>query len=97
MSNAKVVNVDGTRVVAYRLSGQGPVIVLVNGTAALDVQWGTGDRARQKALPFVVRCSRHGLAALILRTATELPESFQGLPHQRVRQLPGHQLTSQCC
>ena len=48
MSNAKVVNVDGARV-AYRLSGQGPAIVLVNGTAALDVQWG----------PVIAELSKH--------------------------------------
>jgi 3-oxoadipate enol-lactonase len=35
----RVVDVDGARV-AYRLQGAGPAIVLVNGTAALDVHWG---------------------------------------------------------
>jgi hypothetical protein len=34
-----VVNVDGARV-AYRLNGQGPAVVLANGTAALDMHWG---------------------------------------------------------
>lgn len=39
MARTSVVNVDGARV-AYRLHGQGPAVVLVNGTAALDVHWG---------------------------------------------------------
>jgi 3-oxoadipate enol-lactonase len=39
MATARVVNVDGARV-AYRLHGRGPVVVLVNGTAALDAHWG---------------------------------------------------------
>jgi 3-oxoadipate enol-lactonase len=34
-----VVNVDGVQV-AYRVQGSGPAVVLVNGTAALDVHWG---------------------------------------------------------
>ncbi|UVK40688.1 alpha/beta hydrolase [Mesorhizobium sp. AR10] len=39
VTRARFVNVDGARV-AYRVQGQGPAIVLVNGTAALDVHWG---------------------------------------------------------
>src|SRR5260370_15723962 len=39
VARTSVVNVDGARV-AYRLQGQGPAVVLVNGTAALDVHWG---------------------------------------------------------
>jgi 3-oxoadipate enol-lactonase len=39
VARTSVVNVDGTRV-AYRLHGQGPAVVLVSGTAALDVHWG---------------------------------------------------------
>src|SRR5258706_9870512 len=39
LTRTSVVNVDGARV-AYRLNGQGPAVVLVNGTAALDVHWG---------------------------------------------------------
>src|ERR1700676_155476 len=39
VATTKVVNVDGARV-AYRLHGQGPAVVLVNGTAALDAHWG---------------------------------------------------------
>lgn len=39
VARTSVVNVDGARV-AYRLHGQGPAVVLVNGTAALDVRWG---------------------------------------------------------
>src|SRR5258708_36688513 len=39
LARTSVVNVDGARV-AYRLNGQGPAVVLVNGTAALDVHWG---------------------------------------------------------
>ena len=38
MATTSVVNVDGARV-AYRLHGDGPVVVLVNGTAALDAHW----------------------------------------------------------
>src|SRR5258706_13369932 len=40
LARTSVVNVDGARV-AYRLHGQGPAVVLVNGTAALDVHWGS--------------------------------------------------------
>jgi 3-oxoadipate enol-lactonase len=40
VATTKVTNVDGARV-AYRLHGQGPAVVLVNGTAALDAHWGT--------------------------------------------------------
>src|SRR5260221_9144361 len=39
VARTSVVNVDGARV-AYRLQGHGPAVVLVNGTAALDVHWG---------------------------------------------------------
>ena len=39
MTSSRFANVDGARV-AYRVQGQGPAIVLVNGTAALDVHWG---------------------------------------------------------
>src|ERR1700730_11035062 len=39
VATTKVVDVDGARV-AYRLHGQGPAVVLVNGTAALDTHWG---------------------------------------------------------
>src|SRR5260370_39449866 len=39
VARTSVVNVDGPRV-AYRLHGQGPALVVVNGTAALDVHWG---------------------------------------------------------
>ena len=35
-----VVTASGARV-AYRVQGQGPAVVMVNGTAALDVHWGT--------------------------------------------------------
>ncbi len=37
--NRGVANVDGVQV-AYRVQGHGPAVVLVNGTAALDVHWG---------------------------------------------------------
>ena len=39
MTTTGVVNVDDARV-AYRVHGRGPAVVLVNGTAALDVHWG---------------------------------------------------------
>ena len=39
MIDSRTVNVEGARV-AYRMQGNGPPIVLVNGTAALDVHWG---------------------------------------------------------
>lgn len=39
MSGSKTLSVDGAQV-AYRTQGSGPAIVLVNGTAALDVHWG---------------------------------------------------------
>ncbi|UVK55927.1 alpha/beta hydrolase [Mesorhizobium sp. AR02] len=39
VTNSRFVNVDGARV-AYRVHGQGPAIILVNGTAALDIHWG---------------------------------------------------------
>ena len=39
VARTSVVNVDDARV-AYRLHGQGPAVVLVNGTAALDTHWG---------------------------------------------------------
>src|SRR5260370_37558367 len=39
VARTSVVNIEGARV-AYRLHGQGPAVVLVNGTAALDVHWG---------------------------------------------------------
>jgi 3-oxoadipate enol-lactonase len=39
MTSSRFVNVDGARV-AYRVQGQGPAVILVNGTAALDVHWG---------------------------------------------------------
>ena len=39
VTTTKVVNVDGARV-AFRLHGQGPAVILVNGTAALDAHWG---------------------------------------------------------
>jgi 3-oxoadipate enol-lactonase len=39
VATTSAVNVDGARV-AYRLHGHGPAVVLVNGTAALDVHWG---------------------------------------------------------
>src|ERR1700730_6491716 len=39
MIDSRAVNVEGARV-AYRMQGDGPPIVLVNGTAALDVHWG---------------------------------------------------------
>ena len=39
MTTTSTVNVDGARV-AYRIHGRGPAVVLVNGTAALDVHWG---------------------------------------------------------
>lgn len=39
MNDSKMVSVDGAQV-AYRRQGNGPAIVLVNGTAALDVHWG---------------------------------------------------------
>lgn len=48
MATASVVNVDGARV-AYRLHGRGPAVVLVNGTAALDVHWG----------PVIAELSKH--------------------------------------
>jgi 3-oxoadipate enol-lactonase len=40
MTNSKLVTVDGARV-AYRVQGQGPAIVLVNGTGAVDMHWGS--------------------------------------------------------
>jgi 3-oxoadipate enol-lactonase len=39
VTTVREINVDSARV-AYRMQGQGPAIVLVNGTAALDVHWG---------------------------------------------------------
>jgi pimeloyl-ACP methyl ester carboxylesterase len=39
MIDSRTVNVEGARV-AYRMQGNGPPIVLVNGKAALDVHWG---------------------------------------------------------
>jgi 3-oxoadipate enol-lactonase len=39
MMNNGVADVDGVRV-AYRVQGHGPAVVMVNGTAALDVHWG---------------------------------------------------------
>jgi hypothetical protein len=39
MNSANVVNIDGAQV-AYRVRGDGPAVVLVNGTVALDVHWG---------------------------------------------------------
>ncbi|WP_315743661.1 MULTISPECIES: alpha/beta hydrolase [unclassified Bradyrhizobium] len=39
MTESRMVTVDGARI-AYRVQGNGPAIVLVNGTAALDVHWG---------------------------------------------------------
>jgi 3-oxoadipate enol-lactonase len=48
MAATSVVNVDGARV-AYRLHGRGPAVVLVNGTAALDVHWG----------PVIAELSKH--------------------------------------
>ena len=38
-TSSRFVNVDSARV-AYRVQGQGPAVILVNGTAALDVHWG---------------------------------------------------------
>jgi 3-oxoadipate enol-lactonase len=40
MIDSRTVNVEGARV-AYRMQGNGPAIGLVNGTAALDVHWGS--------------------------------------------------------
>jgi pimeloyl-ACP methyl ester carboxylesterase len=40
MIDSRTVNVGGARV-AYRMQGNGPAIVLVNGTAALAVHWGS--------------------------------------------------------
>jgi pimeloyl-ACP methyl ester carboxylesterase len=48
VTKAGVVNVDGASV-AYRVQGNGPAVVLVNGTAALDVHWG----------PVIEELSRH--------------------------------------
>lgn len=39
VTSSRFVTVDGARV-AYRVQGQGPTVILVNGTAALDVHWG---------------------------------------------------------
>jgi len=39
MTDSKVVTV-GSAKIAYRVQGKGPAIVMVNGTAALDVHWG---------------------------------------------------------
>ncbi|MBR1193886.1 hypothetical protein JQ634_34325 [Bradyrhizobium sp. AUGA SZCCT0240] len=39
ITDTKVVTVDGAKI-AYRVQGRGPAIVMVNGTAALDVHWG---------------------------------------------------------
>jgi len=38
-TGSRFASVDGARV-AYRVQGQGPAVILVNGTAALDVHWG---------------------------------------------------------
>jgi 3-oxoadipate enol-lactonase len=40
MTNSKRVVVDGAQV-AYRVHGQGPAIVLVNGTGGVDMHWGS--------------------------------------------------------
>jgi 3-oxoadipate enol-lactonase len=39
MASKNIVNVDGAKV-AYRVQGNGPAVVLVNGTGAQDVHWG---------------------------------------------------------
>ncbi|MGX9431687.1 MULTISPECIES: alpha/beta fold hydrolase [Bradyrhizobium] len=51
MATTNVVNVDGARV-AYRLHGRGPAVVLVSGTAALDMHWGPviGELARHRTV-----------------------------------------------
>jgi 3-oxoadipate enol-lactonase len=39
MNSANTVDIDGTQV-AYRVRGDGPAVVLVNGTGAVDLHWG---------------------------------------------------------